>query len=160
VVAFALKKEALRARLRAVVDSSARALGALSAGDWVWLLLLTLAFHGARLLGLLWAAAYFGEAVDAFDLVFVLAVTAVAALLPVSIAGLGVVEGSISFLLVAFGVGQTAAISAALINRAVLLLTALIGAAVYVGARGELSAQAADGSGASPQGDSGDSSRV
>jgi hypothetical protein len=157
---LALTKEALRARLRALVDSSGRALGALTAADWVGLLLLTVAFHAARLVGLWWAAAYFGEAVDAFDLVFVLAVTAIVALLPISIAGLGVVEGSISFLLVAFGVGQTAAISAALINRAVLLLMALAGAVVYIGARDELSANVAGGPGAAAQGESGGGSRV
>jgi len=130
-----LRRSRLVERLATIARDAATAIATIRASDWWVLIALTVGFHALRLLGLSAAVSALGSDADALDLIFVLAVAAVAALLPISIAGLGLVEGSLSLLLVAFGVGKAAAIAAALINRAVLLLVALLGALVYFGSR-------------------------
>lgn len=130
-----LRMPRVASRLRAVAGQAVAAVRALSVVDWWSLLTLTVCFQGARLLGFLYVARYLGQSADAFDLLFVLAAAAIAALLPISIAGLGVMEGSISYLLVAFGMAPAAAISAALAHRVALLLMALVGGFVYASAR-------------------------
>ncbi len=123
-------------RVRKLLADAAGAVRSLSWSDWAALLLLTGLFQAARLVGFLFIARYLGQLADPFDTIFVLAAAAVAALLPISIAGLGVMEGSISYLFVAFGMDPAAAISAAFAHRLALLLMALVGGVVYGLSRG------------------------
>jgi uncharacterized membrane protein YbhN (UPF0104 family) len=52
--------------------------------------------------------------------------------LPVTVAGLGVLEASITGLLVMYGVEVSSAAAVALVNRAVLMLSAAIGGIIYL----------------------------
>jgi uncharacterized protein (TIRG00374 family) len=98
----------------------------------IWLIILTAGFHATRLLGFLYVVRYMGQDVGVGELIIVMAVTAVLALVPVTVGALGVMEGSITLMLVAYGVSHPAAVAVALANRMVLLLSALIGGFVYV----------------------------
>lgn len=98
----------------------------------IWLLLLTLAFHAARLFGFRYILQYMGQDAGLGELIIVMTVTAVLALVPVTVGALGVMEGSITLMLTAYGVSQPAAVAVALANRMVLLLCALVGGLVYV----------------------------
>jgi uncharacterized membrane protein YbhN (UPF0104 family) len=72
-----------------------------------------------------------GENVSFGALIMVMAVTAVLALAPVTVGALGVMEGSITIMLGAYGVSAPAAVTVALVNRIVLLLSAAVGAVLY-----------------------------
>jgi uncharacterized membrane protein YbhN (UPF0104 family) len=97
-----------------------------------WLSVLTVAYHVTRLFGFLYIIQYMGQDVGLGELVMVMTVTAVLALVPVTVGALGVMEGSITLMLGAYGVSHPAAVAVALANRMVLLLSALIGGVVYV----------------------------
>ena len=100
-----------------------------------WLIVLTVGFHATRLLGFLYVVRYMGQDVGYGELIIVMAVTAVLALVPVTVGALGVMEGSITLMLGAYGVSHPAAVAVALANRMVLLLSALVGGIVYVSER-------------------------
>ena len=87
--------------------------------------------HLTRLLGFLYVVRYMGEDVGIGALIMVMAVTAVLALAPVTVGALGVMEGSITIMLGAYGVSAPAAVTVALMNRIVLLLAAAVGAVLY-----------------------------
>jgi uncharacterized protein (TIRG00374 family) len=108
-----------------------------SGKDFTWLMVHTFLFHGLRMLSFYYLVRYLGQQVSMWDLVFVISATAVAAVLPVTVAGLGVVEGSISGLLAMYGVADSSAVAVALVNRLVLLLMAAIGGIVYAATRDE-----------------------
>jgi uncharacterized membrane protein YbhN (UPF0104 family) len=107
----------------AVRDTPRRALG--------WLFVWTLAFQGARAAGFLYMLAFVGERANPLDVVIAMAVTAVAAMLPITVGGLGVMEGALGVTLVAFGVSAQAAISVALVQRVVLIANAAAGGFSY-----------------------------
>lgn len=110
-----------------------------SVSAMVWLIVLTVGFQATRLLGFLYVVQYMGQDVGIGELIMVMAVTAVLALVPVTVGALGVMEGSITLMLGAYGVSHPAAVAVALANRMVLLLSALVGGIVYVTERKELS---------------------
>lgn len=103
----------------------------LSAGSYSALSVLTVGYHALRGVALYYFVAFLGDSVEPVDLVFVLAATAVVAVLPISIGGLGVVEGAIAGGLVMFGVGADAALGTALLNRTGLLVLSVIGGVTY-----------------------------
>jgi len=78
----------------------------------------------------------------------VLAVTAIAGVIPITAGGLGLVEGAISMTLALYGVSEGAALAVAIVNRLVLLAGAATGGLVYLAVR---AAPAADGSAHEPQ---------
>jgi len=96
------------------------------------LLALTALFHFTRMLAFYLLIRATGESIALFDLLPVLAATALAGVVPLTVGGLGLMEGAISMTLTVFGVAETAAIAAAIANRAVLLVSAAIGGVVYV----------------------------
>lgn len=96
-----------------------------------WLFVWTIAFQGARAAGFLYMLAFVGETANPLDVVIAMAVTAVAAMLPITVGGLGVMEGALSMTLVAFGVSPPAAISVALVQRVVLIANAAAGGFSY-----------------------------
>lgn len=96
------------------------------------LLLLTLAFHFIRMLAFYVLVQYAGQRIELWDLLIVLAATALAGVVPISVGGLGLMEGAISVMLALFGVAPSAGILAALANRVILLAGAAIGGVVYV----------------------------
>jgi uncharacterized protein (TIRG00374 family) len=92
----------------------------------------TVLFHVCRLLSFYFLVGYAGQHVVLWDLVFVLWISALANLVPVSVAGFGVVEATITGLLAMYGVDVTCAGAVALVNRAVMLLAAAIGGVMYL----------------------------
>jgi hypothetical protein len=125
----------LRAISRRLVAESRAAFEHTSLGALVGLTVLTVVFHLARLFGVWLLLRALGESPHALDVLIALAVSGFAVVLPLSVGGLGVMEGALSMTLVAFGLSPTAAIAVALVNRTVLLLNAAIGGVVYVATR-------------------------
>ncbi len=129
-------------RRRHIVDGARRfgsdcatALLEIGARATVELLLLTVAFHALRLAAFYLLVGATGQHVAPLDLLIVLAVTALAGVVPLSVGGLGLMEGAVSITLGMFGVGASAALFAALANRAVLLVGAAIGGVLYITSR-------------------------
>lgn len=118
-------------RGQAFMGRFAAGLQQVTGGTLVLLAVLTFAFHGLRMVGFYVGASFFGQTIAFWDIVPVLMVTAVVALLPLTVGGLGLVEGSLSVGLAAFGVSTEAAVGLALIHRLALLLVAAIGGLVY-----------------------------
>lgn len=125
----------LRARLGEAWGRMAGAIVGLSRPRLWTLLLLTMAFHGSRMVGFYFCVRYFGQSIPMWDLVPVLMLTAVMGLLPITVGGLGVVEGSIGLGLGLFGVAPAAAIATALVNRLVMVAIALVGGGLYASRR-------------------------
>jgi uncharacterized protein (TIRG00374 family) len=69
------------------------------------------------------------------ELLVVLTLVTLIGVLPISINGLGVVDGAFVFLLGAYGVNGDLALSVMLISRILLVLLSVIGAALYVSER-------------------------
>lgn len=123
-------------RISATLSQARAAIGELSTASMLHLAWLTIFFHGARMLGFYFAVGYLGQSIALWDLIPVLTLTAIMALLPITVGGLGLVEGSVGVGLQMFGVSASASIAAALINRAVMVFTALIGGMLYATEQG------------------------
>jgi uncharacterized membrane protein YbhN (UPF0104 family) len=111
------------------------ALGEIGAGNMALLLLLTVAFHAVRVAAFYALVRYAGQHVDVFDLLIVLAATALAGVVPVTVGGLGLMEGAIGATLALFGVGPGAAFAVAAANRLVMLASSATGGLVYLRSR-------------------------
>lgn len=122
----------LRTRAASFAGACRTAWQLLSRSDLCWLCVQTALFQLCRMLAFYFLVRYAGQAIALWDLVFVISATAVIAVLPVTVAGLGVLEASITALLVMYGVELSCAGAVALVNRAVLLLSAAIGGAIYL----------------------------
>ncbi|MGI9488157.1 MAG: lysylphosphatidylglycerol synthase transmembrane domain-containing protein [Geminicoccaceae bacterium] len=96
-------------------------------------MILSLAFHGLRI-GFIWLLILaLGTAVDPVELTVALFAVEVAAMLPISIGGLGVMEGSFVYVMGAFGLGSEAGLASMLMLRVLTLVLGLIGALLYLG---------------------------
>jgi uncharacterized membrane protein YbhN (UPF0104 family) len=126
-------RDKLAARARKLLTDCAGGVREVGSPAMLALIVLTVGFHLTRLLGFLYVVRYMGEDVGFGELIMVMAVTAVLALVPVTVGALGVMEGSITIMLGAYGVSAPAAVTVALINRLVLLFSAAIGAVLYAG---------------------------
>jgi uncharacterized membrane protein YbhN (UPF0104 family) len=128
---FTLRRR-MPARVLAFWQGCRAGLARLTRADALSLLLQSVLFQLCRMLSFYFLVRYMGERVSLWDLVFVISATAVTAALPVTVAGLGVIEASITGLLVMYGVEVTSAGAVALVNRAVMLLSAAIGGVIYL----------------------------
>lgn len=72
-----------------------------------------------------------GESISIFGLAVVVAVSTIVALVPVSINGIGLMDGSYIYLLVNFGVGYEQAVIVMLLIRALQLPLSLVGGVFY-----------------------------
>ncbi len=137
---FVLRRLSARVRERifGFLRNCRGAFAQLSRADAWKLVIQTMLFHGFRLASFYYLILYLGQHVSAWDLLFVLSATSVVAVLPITIAGLGVMEGSISLLLTMYGVSASSAVAIALVNRAVMLLLAAIGGIIYLASRGDV----------------------
>jgi len=95
-------------------------------------LLLSILFHFLRLLGFFYLTSFFQESITLDKLIFVLFLTAVISLLPVSLGALGIRESTIAFSLVLFGVSKTNSIGIAFINRLFLYFYSIIGVILFL----------------------------
>jgi uncharacterized protein (TIRG00374 family) len=91
------------------------------------LLVFTFAFHFVRVWAFYVLVAYAGHYISMLDSLVVLAATAMAGIIPITVGGLGLMEGAVSMTLLLYGVPEHAGIVVALANRAVLLTGAAIG---------------------------------
>lgn len=126
------------ARLFATAHTARSALAELSTRVLVELIVLTVLFHGARMVGFYFAVLFFGQSIALWDLVPVLTFTAVMAMVPITVGGLGLVEGSVGAGLGLFGVDPSVAVATALVNRLSMVLVALIGGVMYAADRDQL----------------------
>ncbi|MDH3663861.1 MAG: flippase-like domain-containing protein [Alphaproteobacteria bacterium] len=94
---------------------------------------LSLGFHLLRL-GFIWLLILaLGTAVDPIELTMAVFAVEVAAMLPISIGGLGVMEGSFVYVMGAFGLDNEAGLASMLMLRVLTLLIGLFGALLYLG---------------------------
>jgi uncharacterized protein (TIRG00374 family) len=134
-VAVALRERLsarVKRRVAEFVSACQAALRLLSRADLLWLFVQTGLFHLCRMLSFYFLVRYGAQSIALWDLVFVISATAVMAVLPVTVAGLGVLEASITGLLVMYGVELSSAGAVAFVNRAVLMLSAAIGGVIYL----------------------------
>ncbi len=132
----------IRARAQAFLRDCRQALAQIGARSAIALLCATVAFHAARALAFALLVRYAGQSIALSDVVLVLAVSAIAGVVPITIGGLGVVEGAITLMLSLFGVSGSAGLIVALSNRFVLLLGAAAGGCVYLAGKTERSVSA------------------
>lgn len=104
----------------------------LRAYEYVVVAFLAAAFHFCRMVAFYLFLIFFDQSIVFADLIFILFATAMVALIPISLGGLGVVEGTIATLLGIYGIIESAAIGIALINRGFLLLISLMGGIFYM----------------------------
>jgi len=135
LVLSAQQRARLAARLRGFARDCAQALSQVGTLVALQLLVLTLAFHFTRMLAFYVIVHYAGESVGLWDLSIVLAVTAIAGVIPITAGGLGLVEGAISVTLALYGVSEGASVAVAIVNRLVLLAGAAVGGLVYLAVR-------------------------
>jgi len=89
--------------------------------------ILALLFHGTTMVGMYLLVLFFNENIDFQYLIIIQTFSALAALLPVSIGALGVLEGTIAGLFVFFGLTRLSATGIALIYRVILIVFSIVG---------------------------------
>lgn len=122
-------------RLKTVIETTSEVIA-----DWKGqhvrlgaVMVLSAAFHALRI-GFIWLLILaLGTSVDPVELTVALFAVEVAAMLPISIGGLGVMEGSFVYVMGAFGLGSEAGLASMLMLRVLTLVLGLIGALLYLG---------------------------
>lgn len=134
VLGWRLLSADTRARLTAKLVQFSRdcgsALARVGVARALALLALTVAFHLVRMAAFCVLVAYAGERLAFADSLIVLAATAVAGVIPITVGGLGLMEGAVSVTLLLYGVSAQAGVVVAVANRVVLLLGAGLGGIV------------------------------
>lgn len=128
----------LAGRISGLWRSFVEAYRSLSRSERLWLIGLTLALHISRTVAFYWALLYCGAVVQPWDVIPVLTLGALLALLPITVGGLGVLEGSLTVGLGLFGVAAGPAVAAALLQRLSMVALALIGGLVYATERSRI----------------------
>ncbi|MGI9509386.1 MAG: lysylphosphatidylglycerol synthase transmembrane domain-containing protein [Geminicoccaceae bacterium] len=96
-------------------------------------MVLSFCFHALRI-GFVWLLILaLGTTVDPVELTVALFAVEVAAMLPISLGGLGVMEGSFVYVMGGFGLDHEAGLAGMLMLRVLTLLLGLIGALLYMG---------------------------
>jgi len=125
----------LRERVLRFVGECRGGLAQLSAGRIAWLIVHSCLFQACRQFGFLYALRFLGHDMAHADMLFMLTVTAVAAMIPVSVGSLGLLEGSVVVMLGIFGIPTAVSTGAALVNRVVLYAVGGVGGLVYMADR-------------------------
>ncbi len=121
-----------RQKLRDFLKSCQWVFNNLRTYEYVLVTALAAGFHFCRMLGFALLLVFFSQPIPLVAWVFILFATAMIALIPISLGGLGVVEGTIATLLGIYGVMDSAAIGVALINRGFLILVSVVGGLFYM----------------------------
>jgi uncharacterized protein (TIRG00374 family) len=121
-----------RQKLRDFLRNCQWALNNLQAYEYALVTILAAGFHFCRMAGFSLLLLFFNQPIPLVEWIFILFATAIIALIPISLGGLGVVEGTIATLLGIYGVIDSAAIGVALINRGFLILVSLTGGLFYM----------------------------
>lgn len=134
--AWLLLSRGFRQKLLAKVvrfgKDGAAALARIGPGPTLGLLSFTALFHVVRVLGFCTLVAFSGSHIAFGDSLIVLAATAVAGVIPITVGGLGVMEHAVSWTLLLYGVPDNAGLIVGLVNRVVLLLGAALGGVVFL----------------------------
>jgi uncharacterized protein (TIRG00374 family) len=120
--------------LRTAVDKSVEVIAEWrgQTGRMAAAMALSMAFHIIRI-SFIWLLIYaLGTSVDPVELTVALFAVEVAAMMPISIGGIGVMEGSFVYVMSSFGLNSEAGLAAMLALRVLTLLLALIGAVLYL----------------------------
>ncbi|MBN2757948.1 MAG: flippase-like domain-containing protein [Bacteroidales bacterium] len=134
LILFFIKREWSKKILKKVLSNIKSAINfIISIKNIVYLkiILYSIVIHFFRLIGFYYLIIFFNSQINLIDLIFVLSVTAFVSMLPITIGALGLREGTISIMLILFGVSGNEAIIIALLNRIILLFIALIGTYFY-----------------------------
>ena len=86
-----------------------------------------LVFHGSTMAGMYLLVFFFNENMDFQFMIIIQTLSAFAALVPLSIGALGILEGTIAGLFVFFGLTRLSATGIALIYRAILIVFSIVG---------------------------------
>ena len=129
--AFIVKKY-LWSKVSGFFEEAARAITAFKKYEYLIIIVLAALFHLGRMAGIYYLLLYFGADLYFIHLIFVLFLTAIVTLIPVSVGGIGIMEGALTGSLALYGVSLSAAAGVALLNRIVLIFIACIGAVFYM----------------------------
>jgi hypothetical protein len=137
VVLFALRKGALgslRKRISklSVVDAIEHNLQWIlrARAEWLWLVTLSFAFQITSVLIVFWLFIQLGDAVSLEQCALMAAASGIAGLLPLSINGVGLIEGSLVGMAVALGIEYDSAVLVAMVRRLMMAgVSALCGVA-------------------------------
>jgi uncharacterized membrane protein YbhN (UPF0104 family) len=139
VVLFALWKGALgwlrkRISTLAVVDAVEHNLQWIlrARAEWVWLATLSFAFQITSVLIVFWLFMRLGAAVSLEQCALIAAASGIAALLPLSINGLGLMEGSLVGMAVALGIDYDSAALVAVVRRLMMALVSTLCGIAYL----------------------------
>lgn len=121
-----------RRKLKDFIRNCQWAFNNLRVYEYIMVTGLAAAFHLFRMIAFYLFLIFFDQSIVFLDLIFVLFATAMIALIPISLGGLGVVEGTIAALLGIYGVIDSAAIGIALLNRGFLLMISVTGGFFYM----------------------------
>lgn len=99
---------------------------------WLWVVFISICFHALRAIGFYCFISYFNEYISMVDLIFVLFFTAFISVFPVTIGGLGLIEGATAFSLSIFGVAGSSAVAIAFINRLIWIAYAVVGGVWFI----------------------------
>jgi len=97
-----------------------------------YIYIVTFVFQAFRVTCLYLLTNVYSSNISIFDVGFVLSITAVLSMLPISIGAIGVREGAISIGLILFGLNKEAAIAISIMFRIIITLETVIGGFLYV----------------------------
>ncbi len=97
-----------------------------------YVMVLSFVFHLVRIAGLVFLLYLFNAQVSVFSVFVVAALTTVLGMVPVSIGGFGVIEGSFTYLMSLYGLPTNIGLSAILIFRMSGIFVSLLGAVFYL----------------------------
>ncbi|MDH3689200.1 MAG: flippase-like domain-containing protein [Gammaproteobacteria bacterium] len=96
-----------------------------------WIVIISFVFHAFSLFWMLTLIHAVGGSMSVFDLAVVSALLSVIAIVPLSINGIGLVDGSFIYLAGQFGLGYEIALMVMLLHRALLIPISLVGGIFY-----------------------------
>jgi glycosyltransferase 2 family protein len=138
-ILFALSRGALtwlKSRLSRLklVDAIEHNIGMLTKarGEWIYVIALSFAFQATSILILYWLFMQLGFSVSLQQCALMAAASGIAAVLPLSINGVGLMEGSLVGMAIALGVDYDSALLVAVVRRLMMAVTSALCGVAYV----------------------------
>lgn len=104
----------------------------------LWVVVISFGFHAFSLFWIWLLIVSAGGSLAIYDLAVVAALLSIVAILPLSINGIGLVDGSFIYLAGQFGLGYETALTVMLLQRALLIPISLVGGILYTTERKDL----------------------
>jgi uncharacterized membrane protein YbhN (UPF0104 family) len=101
-------------------------------GEWIYVIALSFAFQGTSILILYWLFMQLGFSVSLQQCALMAAASGIAAVLPLSINGVGLMEGSLVGMAIALGVDYDSALLVAVVRRAMMAVTSALCGVAYL----------------------------